>query len=128
MPRPRTVIAAALILPAWLVLMGAAAAERSTEAYYREALALQAKGPMALLSGRLRPMMAEGQAAGLAARDQRRAAVARGDKPAYCPPAKGAIQSEELLALLGRIPAEERARLPLSQGMARAFAVKWPCR
>lgn len=111
-----------------LLVLAAAPAERSTEAFYRDALALKAKGAMALFAGNLRPLMAEGQAAGVAARDQRRAAVARGERPAYCPPQHGAINSEEMLTLLGRIPAEERARLPLSQGMARAFAAKWPCR
>jgi hypothetical protein len=116
---------AALMLAA---TAGAATPERSTEAFYREAVALRGKGAMALFSSRLKPVMQEGQAAGVSARDQRRATVARGERPSYCPPAKGALDSDELLGLLGRIPAEERGRLPLSQGMARAFAMKWPCK
>ena len=116
---------AALVLAATAV---AATPERSTEAFYREAVALRDKGAMAIFSSRLKPVMQEGQAAGVSARDQRRAAVARGERPSYCPPAKGALDSDEMLGLLGRIPANERDRLPLSQGMARAFAMKWPCK
>jgi len=116
---------AALLLAA---TAGAATPERSTEAFYREAVALRDKGAMAIFSSRLKPVMQEGQAAGVNARDQRRAAVARGEHPNYCPPVKGALDSGELLGLLGRIPADERGRLPLSQGMARAFAMKWPCK
>ncbi|MBS0255371.1 MAG: hypothetical protein JSS36_09230 [Proteobacteria bacterium] len=83
---------------------------------------------MALLTGRVGPMMKEAQSAGLSARDQRRAALAHGERATYCPPDKARINSEEMLRLLGQIPAAERSKLPLSQGMARAFALKWPCR
>ena len=106
----------------------ALAAERTTEAFYAEATALKAKGAMALFSGRIGPLTKEGQTAGEVLRQQRLAAIQKGQKPTYCPPEGAKMKSDEMLAGLGRIPQAERARLPLSQGMLRVLQAKWPCR
>ncbi|WP_296677060.1 hypothetical protein [Novosphingobium sp.] len=106
----------------------ALAAERTTEAFYADAAALKAKGAMALFSGKLRPLMQEGQATGEALRQQRQAAIKRGEKPTYCPPQNAKMGSEEMLSGLGAIPQNERRALPLSVGMLRVLQAKWPCR
>ena len=103
------------------------ATERSTEAFYAEATALKAQGIKALFSGRIGALRSEGQAAGAAAKAAREAAVRHGQKPAYCPPPNATMADGEMLTLLARIPKAERERLPLSQGMTRALAAKWPC-
>lgn len=106
----------------------ALAAERSTEAFYSDAQALKAKGPMALFSSKLKPLMKEGQAAGETLRQSRMAAIKRGEKPSYCPPEGGKMGQQEMLDGLGRIPVNERRTLPLSQGMLRVLQAKYPCR
>ena len=111
-----------------MVAAPALAAERTTEAFYAEVTALKAKGAMALFSGRIGPLTKEGQAAGEMLRQQRLAAIGRGEKPSYCPPEGGKMGSDEMVQGLGRIPRDERARLPLSQGMLRVLQAKWPCR
>lgn len=111
-----------------LMFAGPAFAERTTEAFYADAMALKAKGPMALFSSKLKPLMAEGKAAGEAMRQQRLAAQKRGEKPAYCPPEGGTMGQQEMMDGLARIPQAERRSLPLSQGMARVLAAKYPCR
>lgn len=118
----------AIGIVAALALAGTAqAAERTTEAFYAEATALKAKGPMALFSGRIKPLMAEGQAAGELLRQQRMAAIKRGEKPSYCPPDGAKMQSNEMMDGLGKLPQAERKALPLSQGMLRVLQAKWPC-
>lgn len=104
------------------------AAERTTEAFYSDALALKAKGPMALFSGKLKPLMAEGKAAGEALRQQRLAALKRGEAPSYCPPEGGRMGQQDMLDGLGKIPADERRRLSLSQGILRVLQTRYPCR
>lgn len=116
------------VLAALAVAGPAQAGERTTEAFYAEASALRAKGPMALFSGRIKPLTQEGQAAGELLRQQRLAAIKRGEKPSYCPPEGGKMPSSEMIDGLARIPQQERARLPLSQGMLRVLQARWPCR
>lgn len=119
-------IAAGILLMASIGV--AHAAERSTEAFYAEATALKASGIKALFSGRIGALRSEGQAAGAAAKATREAAMKRGQKPAYCPPPNATMADNEMLAGLARISKAERERLPLSLGMTRVLAAKWPCR
>lgn len=118
-------IAAGLLLMASIGV--AHAAERSTEAFLAEATSLKAQGFKALFSGRIGALRSEGQAAGAAAKAAREAAAKRGQKPAYCPPPNATMADNEMLDRLSRIPKAERERLPLSLGMTRALAGKWPC-
>jgi len=117
---------AALIL---LSLSGAAAAQSmNADAFYKRAVALKAKGPLALVSGDLKPMMREANATGLHVRSARLATLKAGKQPRYCPP-EGAkrMGPEEFIAALGKIPAAERSRIDLSEAMTRILARKFPC-
>ncbi|MEO5809528.1 MAG: hypothetical protein ABIR51_05640, partial [Sphingomicrobium sp.] len=62
-----------------LVVPAAAPAQTmNAEAFYKRAMALKAKGPMALMSSDLQPVIREVRAAGLRARALRLAALAEG--------------------------------------------------
>ncbi len=75
---------AALVL---LTLSGAAAAQSmNADAFYKRAVALKAKGPLALVSGDLKPMMREAKTTGLHVRSTRLATLKAGKQPRYCPP------------------------------------------
>ena len=77
------------LLPLLLIAVPAAtpAQTMNAETFNRRAAALMKKGPMALFArGEIKALTAEGQASGLRARDLRKAAIARGDKPRFCPP------------------------------------------
>ena len=116
----------ALIL---LTLSGAASAQSmNADAFYKRALALKAKGPLALVSRDFKPMMREARATGLNVRSTRLATVKSGKQPRYCPP-EGAkrLQPEEFVGALGKIPATERSRIDLSEAMTRILARKFPC-
>ncbi len=117
---------AALVL---LTLSGAASAQSmNADAFYKRAVALKAKGPLALVSGDLKPMMREAKSTGLHVRSTRLATLKAGRRPRYCPP-EGAkrMGPEEFIAALGKIPAAERSRIYMSEAMTRILARKFPC-
>ncbi len=118
-----------LLLLAAVPLTGAAAQSMNAEAFHRRAMALKKKGPLALLSrGEIKVLMIEAQAAGMKAREQRLAAVKAGRKPRYCPPQVAAkMGSDEFMTRLSAIPAPERARIDMTEAMARILAQKYPC-
>ena len=78
----------------------------------RSAIALKKKGPLALFSGDLKPLMNEGKAAGRqGARDCGSRRSRPGDKPRYCPPeGKQAHGQRRIHEGAGRHPAAERAQ------------------
>ena len=117
---------AALVL---LSLSGAASAQSmNADAFYKRAVALKAKGPMALVSSDLKPMMREAKATGLHVRSARLATVKAGKQPRYCPP-EGAkrMGPDEFIGALGKIPAAERTRIDLSEAMTRILTRRFPC-
>ncbi len=113
-----------------LVVPAAAPAQSmNAESFYKRAMALKAKGPLALMSRDLQPMIREAKAAGLKARAARLAAVDAGHKPRYCPP-KGSkrLGNEEFLNAMSAIPAAERAAIDMTEAMTRILIRKFPCR
>jgi len=96
----RTRIAALLLL----TLSGAASAQSmNADAFYKRAIALKAKGPLALVSGDFKPMMREAKATGLHVRSTRLATVKAGKQPRYCPPGGAKrMGAEDFVAALGR--------------------------
>lgn len=100
----------------------------NAEAFYKKALALKAKGPMALMSRELKPVVNEAKAAGLKARANRLAASAAGRNPRYCPP-KGSkrLGTDEFMSGMAAIPAAERARIDMTEAMTRILVRKHPC-
>ena len=115
---------ATALLPA-----AAFAQSMNAETLHKRASALQKKGALALFSrGEIKALMKEGQAAGKKAGDQRRADVAAGRAPRFCPPAaKVSMDSDEFMKRLAAIPAAQRARIDMTEASNRIMAAKFPC-
>jgi hypothetical protein len=117
--------------PVLLLALPAAVSAQSmnAEVFHQKASALAKKGPMAIFSGDLKPVMNEGKASAAKARATRLAAVKAGQKPRYCPPegTKG-MDSDEYMKGLSAIPAAERARIDMTEATTRILARKFPCR
>ena len=100
--------------PLLLIILPVAASAQTmnAETFNHRATALMKKGPLALFSrGEISALMKEGQAAGLKSANIRKATIAAGGKPRYCPPAgKTSMGSDEFMKRLAAIPAAERAR------------------
>jgi hypothetical protein len=118
--------AAAVLL---IVCTGASAQSMNAEQFHSRAAALQKKGMMALFSGgEIKALTAEAQAAGKRAGEMRKAAVKDGQPPRFCPPATVGMDDKEFMTRLSAIPAEERAKIDMTEAMTRILAVKYPCK
>jgi hypothetical protein len=111
------------------VAQPALAQSMNAELFHQRAVALQKKGPLALLSrGEIKALMAEGKASGERARSQRLAAVQAGKTPRYCPPTDvRGMSSDEFMKRLAAIPQAERRRIDMGEAMNRILATKYPC-
>lgn len=121
-----------IIRVASLFLLGipaaASAQSMNAEAFFKRAMALKAKGPLALMSRDLRPVVNEAKAAGLKARATRLAAVTAGRTPRYCPPdGSKRLGNEEFLTGMAAIPVAERARIDMTEAITRLLVRKHPC-
>jgi hypothetical protein len=108
---------------------GAAQAQSmNAEIFFKKAQALKAKGPLALMSRELRPLIREAKAAGLKARSTRLAAVAAGRTPRYCPP-KGSkrLGNQEFMDGMASMPRAERLSIDLTEAITRLMVRKYPC-
>jgi hypothetical protein len=118
--------AAAVLL---IVSTGASAQSMNAEQFHSRAAALQKKGVMALFSGgEIKALTAEAQAAGKRAGEVRKAAVKAGQAPRFCPPATVGMDDKEFMTRLSAIPAEERAKIDMTEAMTRILSVKYPCK
>ena len=108
----------------------ALAQSMNAEVFHERAVALQKKGPLALLSrGEIRALMNEGKASGEKARAARFAAIQAGKKPRYCPPEDiQGMGSDEFMRRLAAIPQAERRQINMGEAMNRILATKYPCR
>ena len=88
---------------------------------------LKAKGMMAILSSDIGLLQQELQAAGLAARTERKAREASGKPKLACPPEKIRMNSDELLASFRAIPAEQRSRVSVKEAMVDFVRKRYPC-
>ena len=111
-------------------LTGAVAQTMNAETFHQRAAKLQKKGAMAIFSrGEIKALMNEGQAAGKRARELRLAAIKAGSKPRYCPPeGPQRMHSDEFMQRLAAIPAQDRARIDMTEATIRIMAVKFPCK
>jgi hypothetical protein len=120
-----------ILIAAALVVTSSAALAQTMNAqeFHKRATALQKKGPLALFSrGEIKALMAEGQAAGKKAGERRRADVAAGRKPRFCPPTgPQSMGSDEFMKRLAAIPAADRARIDMTEATTRIMAAKYPC-
>jgi len=95
--------------------------------FLEKADALKAKGIMAMLSSDVGLLKAEVQAAALSYRKERKASEASGRKPEVCPPEKGSLNSDELIAAFRMIPNEQRQRTSVKQAWVGYMKRKYPC-
>ena len=105
----------------------AAPGDMSAAAFLAKADALRAKGPMALLSGDIKLLKAEGQAAGLAYRARLKAEKAAGKPPHSCPPPKSRINSTQVIEHLRTYPAATRTRTTMKTAIADLMVKTYPC-
>lgn len=110
-----------------LPLAVASAQSMPVSIFLAKADTLQKKGPLALMSSDLGLLKREVGAAGKSLRDERLALIAAGGKPAYCPPAKSSLNSDELLAAMRTIPAEARPRTNVRAALKVLMVRKYPC-
>ncbi|MEA1072085.1 hypothetical protein [Sphingomonas sp. LY160] len=117
------VVASAAALPTV-----ATAQHMNAEAFYKRAMALKKKGPLALMSKDLRPVVEEAKAAGEKARAIRLAAEAKGKQGRYCPPpGSKRIGNHEFLDGMTSLGAE-RAKIDMTEAMTRLLIRKHPCK
>ena len=95
--------------------------------FLAKADALKAKGAMALFSSDIGVLKSEIQAAGLAARTERKAREAAGQPKLACPPEKMSMTSDELMAFFRTIPADQRPRVSTKDAMAAMVRKRFPC-
>lgn len=91
-----------------------------------KAEALKRKGAMALFSSDLKIIKREMQTSTGQIRAERLAAVKAGRRPDFCPPAKTAIDADELLNHLRAIPAGQRG-MPFKAAYKSFLVRKFPC-
>ncbi|HEX8225810.1 MAG TPA: hypothetical protein VF605_18540 [Allosphingosinicella sp.] len=96
--------------------------------FLAKADALKKKGMMALMSSDYKLLKKEIETHSATLRAERLAAERAGRKPAYCPPAKSGLNSEELLAAFRSIPAAQRPRTDVKDALRALLARKYPCR
>ena len=120
----KMVLLAAVMLPTALL---ATPGDMSVTVFLGKADALKAKGAMALFSGDVKVLKAEGKAAGEAYKARLNTERAAG-RPSSCPPPGTKIDSNELLGFLRTYPATTRPQVSMKQAMAEFFIRKYPCR
>ena len=116
----------AAVLLATVPLSAAQAMDVAT--FLAKADALKAKGMMALFSSDYKTLKAEIVANSQILRNERLAAERAHRRPAYCPPAKSGLDSDEILASFRTVPAAQRARTPVKDALRALLARKYPCR
>ncbi len=105
-----------------------AAHAMSVATFLQKAEALQRRGALALLSSDFRLLKGEMTRAGEQLRAERAAAQAAGQRPAYCPPAeRGGISPNEIINHMRSIPAAQRERLHVRDGLRGLLARRYPC-
>ena len=121
----RMKLLAALLLAA-LPLGAAQAMDVAT--FLAKADALKKKGMMALMSSDYKLLKKEIVTHSQTLRNERLAAERARRKPAYCPPAKSGLNSDEILAAFRSIPAAQRPRTDVKDALRALLARKFPCR
>ena len=106
-----------------------AAAPGTAQNFLDRANRLKARGPLAVFDRDYGRLKAEATAVGKAIGDDRIAAERAGRPILYCSPSPRAqLGSYEFIDGLAAIPAGERARMSLKDGMLRVLERKYPCR
>jgi hypothetical protein len=118
-------LAAAALL---LALPLGAAAAMDVATFIAKADALERKGVMAVFSGDYKALKGEIEVSAAQLRAERLAAKKAGRPQAYCPPPKSDVTPREILAHFRAIPAAQRGRMQVKDGLRGLLARKYPCR
>ncbi len=105
-------------------------ADVNAQVFYAQARAVMAKGMGAMFDKRTKPLMAQMKDAGKRASAENEAARTRG-APIYCVPdaaRKKGMNAEQVLAMLERVPEQDRRKMTLAQAWRRALIREYPCR
>jgi hypothetical protein len=105
-----------------------AASAMDVATFLTKAEALKKKGMLAMMSSDYELLKRQIQVDSRALYGERMAAERAGRKPAYCPPGKQWVAPEELLASFRTIPAAQRPRVQVKDGLRALLARKYPCR
>lgn len=114
----------ALMFPVTLL---AAPGDMSAADFLSRADKLKAKGPLALISGDYKTLKREVDVASDHYRNRMKADKAAGRNPHSCPPQKGSINSDELLAHLRSYPEARRPQVSMKIAFADLMRKKYPC-
>lgn len=118
-----------LLLTAVLVMVPVTALHAMNVAtFLQKAEALQKRGVTALFSSDLRLLKSEVKGASETLRSERLAAQRAGRRAAYCPPERPSLTADEILAHFRAIPAAQRDRMEVRDGLRGLMARKYPCR
>ena len=112
-----------------IAMMAASTAAMAMDAnsFYSRALALQKKGPMAMFSKDLKPLMTEMKAAGKSVKAENEVAKKAG-KPIYCVPASNkGMSAKDVVTEFGNIPEDQRRILSVREAWKRILIRRYPC-
>ncbi len=116
-----------ILLAAFAVSVPAVASAMDVATYLRKAESLRAQGMAAAFSSEYRELQSEVRASGAALRQERLAAVQRGQRPAYCPRNTVSLAPEEIFVAAQAVPAARRSATQLRDVIRSALARKYPC-
>jgi hypothetical protein len=121
----RSVLTLTLLLTAAPALAGPG--DMSVAAFLAKVDGLKAKGMMAMFSGDIKVLKAEGMAAGEAYK-KRLAAERTQGRPSSCPPKGSTVNSDQLIAHLNTYAPAVRPATSMKTAFADYFIKTYPCR
>lgn len=117
-----TIIAGAILF----ACIPSAASAMDAHTFFTKGSALKKKGIGAMFSKEVKPLMAVMKTAGQNIKAENAKAKAAGS-PLYCPPSKSKMDSDEVLAEFGRIPASRRQTISVQQAWREILIRRFPC-
>lgn len=102
----------------------------NAQSFYEQASVVKNKGMAAMFDSRTKALTEQMKDAGQRVRAENEAGKARG-APLYCVPdaaRKKGLKPEQILAMIGRIPEQDRRQITLAQAWRRALIREYPCR
>lgn len=122
-------IVSALLLPVVLLAspLAAKAGDMTLAVFIPKAERLMEKGALAMFSGDMKVVKGEVEGASADYRARITRDTAAGRTPHSCPPAKGSMNSEELMAHFSSYPQSRRANITVRTAFFALMKKKYPC-
>ena len=96
--------------------------------FLTKANALKKKGPLALFSGDIKLLMNQVKADSAELRAENKALETAGKRKHYCPPAKFAMDEDQIMLAMRQVPAAHRAHTSTKDALRTYLARQHPCR